>query len=59
MEHPRIAKRREYLKYKLFRTEEALELDPYNEKLLSRANRIEEELDTLDMEAADPAAHGY
>jgi hypothetical protein len=59
MEHPRIAKRREYLEDKLFRTEEALELDPYNEKLLARANRVEEELETLDMEAADPAAHGY
>lgn len=59
MEHPKITKRRDYLVEKLFRTEEELEFDPYNEKLLARANRLEEELYTLSMESADPAAHGY
>lgn len=59
MVHPKIAKRRDYLIDKLFRTEEALEFDPYNVKLLTRATRMEEELEALEMEEVDPAAHGY
>jgi hypothetical protein len=59
MTHPTIERRRQQLLALIDRLETRLEAMPDDPALTRRVDRAERELDALDMEAADPAAHGY
>jgi len=63
IEHPQITRRRADLIAKADRLQERIDALPEDsalaDRLYDRLEAVELELDCLDMEAADPAAHGY